>query len=269
MRVTLALLALVTGLVVVPASALAVRAPAVHVPTATISIVNVSGASYELDHGTGWAWAAPGGPGCTVTASVVETPFAPPSIPVPATITNSVSASTMVNHNPVKLKLTDPARASTIDSASAISATCHMRRDYVITTTTSSNVVAARPGGDRTYRTQEALAPGGKCTWMGDGSHGALSTCTHASISIKYKFFLPAGATFVGASHTMAPASRPCLGSSWQLSHIGTTYSYVLHHGSAASISQCDIRSVSFTWHGKHTTTSTGWMTTTAAAIWP
>ncbi len=257
-----------TVILLVCGLALALPAVAQAIPVATVTIGGVSGTHYTLTHGRGWAWPATG-LGCTVTANVTGTQVLPPNDPVSSAVIDVVPASQMVNHNPVSLTLTDPTGQIRISSITSMSAQCNFRRDYLITHTTTANFAAIKQGGSQTYRTWSAYRPGGECTWIGDGSHGALSRCTNAHTSIKYKFFLPAGATFLSVAHTLASTSIPCRNPSWTLSHVGGTYSLVFQHGSNNGVSQCDIRSVTFDYHMTKKVTETGWMTTTAGTVWP
>jgi hypothetical protein len=126
MKRSIALLICLTGL------AIPVSAQAATVPAATVTIANVAGASFDITHGPGWAWPATGA-GCAVSANVSETEIAPPNTPATGTVSDAFPAANLNGHNPATLTLTDTTGTYTVDSASSISATCHLRRSTSVT----------------------------------------------------------------------------------------------------------------------------------------
>ncbi len=258
----------IAPLLCVAGLAIPVSAQAAAVPAATVTISNVSGAAFDITHGAGWSWPATGA-GCAVVADVSETQIAPPNDPATGTVSDSFAAGTLNGHNPATLTLTDTTGTYTVDSASSISATCHLRRSTRVTVKHVTRHTAKKQGSSKTTRKAAAYLPGGSCNWGGDGNGGGITTCLFAHVSITYRFLLPKNSTFLSVGHTVSAGLEPCRNKGWKVTHLKRKYSVTFHHGSVAGFSQCDIHGVSFNYRRTTTTTATKYVTTTAATTWP
>ena len=223
---------------------------------------------FSITHGTGWSWPVSGA-GCAVQADVNETPIAPPNTPTTGTVADSFPASSLTGHNPANLTLTDPSGLNTIDSATAISATCHLRRTYRATVRHTTTFTAKKRGNSKTKRTLKAYLAGGSCNWGGDGRGGGITTCLFAQASIRYSYRLPVNAKLLSVTHTVTSGIARCRNKRWVVRHVGRTYSATFSHGNRSGFSQCDIHAVAFHYRKTTATTVTRVQTTTASTNWP
>ena len=242
--------------------ALALPAVASALPRATVHISGASGSTFHTSHGKGWQWPA-AGLGCTATARVGLA-----GAHRKTSITNAFAARLLVGRRLPALTLSHA--GDKVSSISSIAMKCNLRRDYIGIAKPGTVVIVRHSGGSRTLRhVSRYKARRGRCTWRGDGRHGALSTCLYARTSISYLFRLAPTSRFRSVGHTVVSGSRPCRNKSWRVTHTGRLYRLTFRHGAKTRYSQCDILGVHVNITRTVSTRVRLWETTTASTRWP